>query len=155
MRKPRVIVCDDDEVILHVFRHALEKMGYEVLTAKTPLTCAFFRDDAESCPQHDRCTDVLITDYAMPNMTGLELLEMQHHRGCKLTSRNKALLTGRDDDEIKKRTEDLGSSFLSKPLPIAVLEEWIRECITRVDLSEPLAKELFHPANKASLRVGP
>jgi CheY-like chemotaxis protein len=154
MRKPRAIVCDDDEVILQVFKHALESTGYEVLTAETPLTCAFFRDRAESCPQHDRCTDVLITDYAMPDMTGLELLEMQHHRGCKLTSRNKALLTGRDDEEIRRRAEVMGCSFFSKPLPISVLMDWIRECQRRTDLSEPLAKELFLPAKKKSLYVG-
>jgi CheY-like chemotaxis protein len=155
MRKPRAIICDDDEVILHVFRHALEQEGYEVLTAETPLTCAFFRDHAESCPQHDRCTDVLITDYAMPQMTGLDLLEMQHLRGCKLTSRNKALMTGREDLELRKRTEALGCFFFPKPIAISELMDWIWGCQRRTDLSEPLAAELFLPAKQKSIYVSP
>lgn len=35
MRKPRAVVCDDDDMILDVMRRILEGMGYEVLTADT------------------------------------------------------------------------------------------------------------------------
>jgi CheY-like chemotaxis protein len=74
MRKPRAIVCDDDYMILDVFRHLFESMGYEVLTADTPMTCAFYREHADTCPQHDRCTDILITDNNMPNRQGWNCL---------------------------------------------------------------------------------
>jgi len=155
MRKPRAIVCDDDEAILCLFRHILESMGYEVLTAATPVTCAYYREHLNSCPQHDRCTDVLITDHSMPDMTGLELLEMQHKGGCKLTSRNKALMTGNDDAELKNHATALGCQFFAKPLPISTLMAWVKECNQRVDLSEPLATDLFMPAKHTSLDVCP
>jgi CheY-like chemotaxis protein len=151
MRKPRAIVCDDDEAIQLLFRHILERAGYEVLTADTPITCAFYREHDDSCPQHDRCTDVLITDYAMPDMTGLELLEMQHNGGCKLTSKNKALVTGNEDSGLRKRAAVLGCHFFPKPLLISSLLAWIKECEKRFDLSEPLASDLFLPAKKESL----
>ena len=154
MRKPRAIVCDDDESMQRLFRHALEAFGYEVLTAGTPMTCAFYRDHLDSCPQHDRCTDILITDNNMPNMTGLELLEIQHHGGCKLTSKNKALMTGREDPELRKRAAVLGCHFFPKPLLISTLLAWLKECENRIDLSEPLAADLFLPAKKKSLQVG-
>ena len=144
-------MCDDDDVILYVFRHILEGMGYEVLTADTPLTCAFYREHVDSCPQHNRCTDILISDYAMPGMTGMELLEMQHYGGCKLTSKNKALMTGNDDPGLENRAAALGCHFFPKPQLMSPLMAWLKECEERFDLSEPLAPDLFLPAKKKSL----
>lgn len=151
MRKPRAIVCDDDYQILELFRSILEKRGYEVLTAETPVTCPFYSDHADSCPQHHRCADVLITDYSMPRMTGLELLEIQHQRGCKLTSKNKALMTGNEGSELRKRVAELGCRVFPKPLGISSLIEWLQECEKRFNLSEPLASELYQPQRKKSL----
>ena len=151
MRKPRAIVCDDEDVVMHVFRHLFERMGYEVLTSDTPITCAFYREHANTCPQHDRCTDILLTDYNMPNMTGLELLEMQHHRGCKLTSKNKALMTG--DSRISEHADLLGCQFFPKPVSFSTIIAWVKDCEKRVDLSDPLASDLYLPAKKKSLYV--
>lgn len=150
-RQPRAIVCDDDAKYLGIFKHHLGQMGYEVLTAETPMTCAFYRDHADSCPQHNRCTDVLITDYMMPGMTGLELLEMQHRSGCKLTSRNKALMMESENMEIRKRAEAIGCHFFPKPLLISTLIAWIKECESRTDLAEPLAEDLFLPSSNRSI----
>ena len=151
MRKPRAIICDDDHQILDLFRNVLEKLGYEVLTAETPMTCAFYRDHADDCPQHNRCTDILITDNSMPGMTGIELLEIQHQRGCKLISKNKALMTGNEDLELRKKAAELGCHVFPKPLIIPTLISWLQECEKRFNLSEPLAAELYQPQRKKSL----
>lgn len=150
MRKPRAIVCDDDDSILAILRHFIEKMGYEVITSETPMTCAFYREHGGSCPQHNRCTDVFITDYQMPDMTGLQLLEMQLKGGCKLTSKNKALMTAHEDSALRRKAEALGCQFIPKPLLISTLVAWLGECEKRVDLTEPLASDLFLPAKKKS-----
>lgn len=155
MRKPRAIICDDEQIILEIFRTVLEKMGYEVLTAATPMTCSYYREHADSCPQHSLCADILITDHNMPDMTGLELLEMQHQRGCKLTSKNKALITGNDDPELRERIELLGCQFLPKPMSISTIITWVKECEKRFDLSEPLASDLYLPAKGKPLCVAP
>jgi hypothetical protein len=86
-------------------------------------------------------------------MTGMELLEMQHSRGCKLTSKNKALMTGKDDSQLRERAAVLGCRFLSKPVPIETLLTWIKECEERFDLSEPLASDLFLPGKKENIWV--
>ena len=153
MRKPRAIVVDDDNMILDVFRHLFESMGYEVLTADTPMTCAFYREHADTCPQHDRCTDILITDNNMPGMTGLELLEMQHQRGCKLTNKNKALMTGDEASRVSEHADVLGCQFFPKPVPISTIIAWVKECEKRVDLSDSLASDLYLPAKKKSIHV--
>jgi CheY-like chemotaxis protein len=153
VRKPRVIVCDDEDLVLDVFKHLFESIGYEVVTADTPVTCAFYTDNADSCPQHHRCTDILITDNQMPKMTGIELLELQHRKGCRLTSKNKILITGREYPELRKRAEALGCYFLPKPVFIDTILAWVKECEGRVDLSEPLAFELFSPVKQETLCV--
>lgn len=126
-------------------------MGYEVLTAESPMTCSFYREHSASCPQHDRCADILITDHNMPGMTGLQLLEMQYQKGCKLTSRNKALMTALDDPELRRQAELLGCCFLPKPMSISTITAWVKECEKRFDLSEPLASDLYLPATGTSL----
>ena len=153
MRRPRAIVCDDDRGILALFRHILEAAGYEVLSADTPITCAFYRVHGDGCPRHHRCTDILLTDHAMPGMTGLELLEMQHHRGCKLTSKNKALMTGGEDPSLRRRVAALGCHFLPKPVLVPTFLAWLKECERNFDLSEPLASDLFLPAKQENLSI--
>ena len=148
MRKPRILICDDNDQIRDFFKRIFERRGYEVLTAETPMTCAFYRDNGNHCPQHERCTDILITDYEMPVMTGIDLLELQHRGGCKLTNRNKAILTGNDDPEIKKAAEALGCQLFTKPPLISALITWLEECQQRFNLAEPLASELYFPAKK-------
>jgi CheY-like chemotaxis protein len=152
MRKPRAIVCDDDSLIQGLVRDIMEKMGYEVLTADTPFTCAFYREHVDSCPQHNRCADVLITGYQMPHMTGLELLEQQHKGGCKLTSRNKALMTAHDDPALREKAEALGCKFILKPTLVSTLATWLPECEKRFNLAEPLASDLYLPVKKKSIK---
>jgi hypothetical protein len=78
----------------------------------------------------------------------MELLEIQHQRGCKLTSKNKALMTVSEEPNLRKRAAALGCHFFPKPLLISTIMAWVRECERRIDLSEPVASELFLPAKE-------
>ncbi len=64
--QPRVLVAEDDAAIRDVVALALEAEGYVVTTA---------RDGAEALDAalHDP-PDLLLTDQAMPRLTGLELI---------------------------------------------------------------------------------
>ena len=71
-------------------------------------------------------------------MNGIELLRAQAEKGCKLTAKNKALLTGYMDEGSVQEVIELGAAFFQKPVPFDQLSRWVRECEERMDLSLPL-----------------
>jgi CheY-like chemotaxis protein len=148
VRKPRVILCDDEVMIRDAFGRLLERRGYEVICSDTPITCTICRNGVDSCRQHTLLADILITDQIMPGMKGIELLEMLHRNGCKLDSRNKALITGCIDSTIEERVKELNCKFFPKPVRFSLLNEWLDDCETRFDLSQPLALQLVEFVNK-------
>lgn len=137
MRKRRVIIFDDEPVVLLVLEDFFTSRGYEVLTYGAPVDCPLYNGE-ESCRNEAPCGDIVLTDYQMPRMNGIELLQTQARRGCKLNSKNKALMTGFMDGEKAEAVQALGAAFFEKPLPLDVLGRWLDECEQRMDLSQPV-----------------
>ena len=111
----RILVVDDEAHILHVLSLKLRNAGYEVFTAVDG------EDGYELATQH--LPDLVITDFQMPYMTGLELCRALANNAPTdripvliLTARGYAL----DDDDLR-----IGNikGVLSKPFsPRAVLQ---------------------------------
>jgi two-component system alkaline phosphatase synthesis response regulator PhoP len=107
MADKKVLVVDDEIHIVHVVSIKLRNNGYEVITASNGSE-AFDLACSEK-------PDVIVSDYQMPVMNGLELIEkLRQNKATKdvpvilLTARSFAI-----DDEQK---EQLGiSQCLSKP----------------------------------------
>ena len=107
MTGKKVLVVDDEIHIVHVVAIKLRNNGYEVLSAENGADA--FRLACDEKP------DIVVTDYQMPVMTGLELVEkLRQNESTKdipvimLTARNFNV-----DDEQKQQL--LISEFLSKP----------------------------------------
>ena len=67
---PTILLADDESHLLHAFAHALRSAGYSVLTART---------GPEALSLATRCQpDLLITDYSLPQLSGLELAQKLH-----------------------------------------------------------------------------
>ena len=63
----RVLMVDDEQILVEMGQSILERLGYEVVPETNPMEAlALFRSD----PQR---FDLVITDLTMPKMTGLEL----------------------------------------------------------------------------------
>ncbi len=137
MRKRRAIVFDDDIVVTGLLRTFLSLRGYDVLTFLGPMICPIYEDSAE-CGTNHACADIMIVDFSMPGMNGIEMLKAQSARKCKLTSMNKALITGYSDALDRSMIEGLGCAFFEKPLDFNKLAAWFNECELRMDLSQPL-----------------
>jgi CheY-like chemotaxis protein len=107
MNGKKVLVVDNEIHIVHVVSIKLRNNGYEVMAAE---------NGAEALQlARDRKPDIIVTDYQMPIMTGMELVaklreneETRKIPVIMLTARNLVI-------EDRQRDEMLISAFLSKP----------------------------------------
>ena len=108
MEKQKILVVDDDPVILETIREALQQGGFETLTAENGNVAL---DMVKKIP-----FEAIILDRRMPVMDGNEVL-----RSLKADERLKSIpvimLTG--DDEIEKVMESLhlgANEYIVKPV---------------------------------------
>ena len=62
-----ILVVDDDPLMINVVRYMLLRNGFKVLEA------ANGQEALDVMKEHEQKTDLIITDYNMPKMNGLEL----------------------------------------------------------------------------------
>lgn len=102
-----VLLVDDDAPVRTAVARLLRKLGYEVEVAESGQMALEFLQAPGSQ------IDAIISDYAMPGMTGVELLATAHARGV---GRPFLMMSGFTDDPATR--ELLGQSgvrFLAKP----------------------------------------
>ena len=119
----KILVADDEAHILHVLTMKLTNAGYTVLTAMDG------EEALELCAAER--PDLLITDYQMPVMTGMELC--RHLRGSE-QSRNipAILLTARGFDIGLDEMIDAGiSTVLSKPFSPREVLKRVKELLDK------------------------
>jgi CheY-like chemotaxis protein len=140
MRKRRVVLFDDDPIVLELLQLYFEERGYEVVALLEPVACPVYLDGA-GCDKSLPCADIMITDLMMPTMSGVELLELQARRGCRLDIRNKAVISGSHDRASLEAVRRLGCMSFDKPFHFPQLIRWVYECEARMDLSKPLGQQ--------------
>jgi len=138
LRRPRLLIFDDDVAILSVFEKFFSLKGYEVFPFAEPQFCPIYKGSSMGCAKTKPCADLMITDFSMPGMNGAELLERQEREGCTLDIRNKAIVSGYIPDEDRERVESLGCAVYQKPLRLSELSPWLKACEGRMDLSRPV-----------------
>lgn len=158
MRKLRAIIIDDEPFIRNMLKDFFLLRGYEVLSYSDATTvCPLFGRDGDVCTNEWPCGDVLITDFNMPGLNGVELLEHQQGKGCKLDRRNKAVISGYIDDMSRRTLDDLGCTFFRKPFTIHAIAAWLADCEQRADLSVPLTSRRrearFESYRELTLRI--
>ena len=122
MMKKRVLLIDDSEVVCTMTSDALEKNGYEVLTAANGLEAnryLFQRDKP----------DIIIIDVMIPLLNG--------NKTAKLIKENAntrqipiLLLSSKPEEELHRLTLESGAEgFIQKPIDIALLGKKIEETL--------------------------
>jgi len=107
MTGKKVLVVDDEIHIVHVVAIKLRNNGYEVITAENGAEA--FELACQEKP------DIIVTDFQMPVMTGLELVEKLRQRE-QTKNIPVILLTARNFAISQEQQEELQiSDCLSKP----------------------------------------
>ncbi len=120
MRKPTVLVVDDEPRILRFVRAELESAGYRVLTAPDG-------NSALEAAETDS-PDLIVLDVIMPGLDGFEVLRRLRGRWSVPV----ILLTARGSDADKVRGLDLGADdYLTKPFSPDELSARIRAVLRR------------------------
>jgi DNA-binding NtrC family response regulator len=119
---PTIFVVDDEQMLLDLAEMILKPAGFQVYLFRDPQQALKEYAAAPSPP------DVLVTDYAMPQMNGMELL-----RECKrLHPQQKTiLLSGTVDEAIYAGSDVKPDHFLAKPYQISKLVDVIHALIAK------------------------
>ena len=123
MGEKTILVADDETHILHVVSLKLRNAGYLVITARDG-------QEALEMAQHEK-PDLIITDYHMPQLSGLELCQRlkQDPATCAIPA---IMLTARGYQLDPADTEQSGIlRMLSKPFSPRQLLTTVNEVLER------------------------
>lgn len=117
----RILVVDDEPQITRVLRASLQASGYEILLAANGME-AFTIFEREN-------PDLIITDLAMPQMSGLELTQAIR----RVAQTPIIVLSVRDTDAMKVSALDEGADdYLTKPFSMPELLARVRAQLRRL-----------------------
>jgi two-component system chemotaxis response regulator CheY len=118
--KPTVLLVDDSDTIRHIIKLYLAKLKLELLEAD--------RADAGLRLLSERPVDLVIADFNMPGMNGLEFVRRVRGNARPEVGRVPILLcTGGKAPELERRALEAGASeFVRKPVSSATLTAVVR-----------------------------
>ena len=119
-KKKRTLLIDDETDFLEIMGAHLESWGYEVVRASNG-------DDALKALAEEK-PDVIILDYVMPDINGVELLK-------KIRRVNKSIpvimFTARPDTDVMSETKKLNiSAFVPKLSPYVDTQKSLKSALS-------------------------
>jgi DNA-binding NtrC family response regulator len=138
MRKPRIIIYDDEVQVRELLTDYFSMMDYEVISFSEPVVCPIYKKISNKCNPELPCADIIMTDFRMPKVNGIELFKQQSRRGCKVAIHNKAIMSGYLESENLIELKKMGCPFFPKPFDLKDLMAWAKECESHFDLSRQL-----------------
>jgi len=131
MASNTVLLIDDDPVVRSLASGILRKKGYEVFVAKTG------EEGLQQVEKHP--PDVVITDYQMPGMSGIKVVEAMRHADPQIPV---IVLTAHGDTALTIESIQAGAfDFIEKPINPRELLETVKSGIDTVIASRK-AQEL-------------
>jgi CheY-like chemotaxis protein len=117
----RILFVDDEVLFVELWQMALERLGYKVVTKTSCL------EALELFRVHPDYFDLVITDYAMPHMSGVDLAKNLIHIRPDIPI---ILCTGWRERISDEKTRKAGvCAFMTKPLELRSVAEVIRKVL--------------------------
>jgi two-component system response regulator YesN len=120
--KPLLFVVDDEPMLLELLVMILQPAGFRVQTYRDPLAAVRAFSLATPLP------DLIITDYAMHRMNGLDLI-----RDCRQIHPQQKILmvSGTVDESIYADAPQRPDAFLAKPYSAVELKALVNKLLGR------------------------
>ncbi|MEO7039044.1 MAG: response regulator [Candidatus Elarobacter sp.] len=119
----RVLVADDDPEICTLIKTILSKGPYEITVC----------NDAESALVHmqrDAPYDILISDFMLPGISGIELIT-QVRQNAATARMPIVMISGHSNYAMDARTKTAGAdAFLNKPFTLLQLRTTVHDLVT-------------------------
>ena len=128
----KILFVDDDALILSAVKRSLGREGFEITTTAEPL------DAVKLIAQHQ--IDVIVSDYMMPQISGVELLALVRRLHPKVT---RIMMTGQADRDatIRAINEGAVSRYVEKPWDDAALKRLLHEVERERQIAAGVADE--------------
>jgi CheY-like chemotaxis protein len=124
-----ILIVDDEEPVLYVLKNSLMKLGHEfrILTALDAATALKYMEKYQ--------VDLLITDYHLQGMNGLELLETVHN---VQPNTRVIFITAYGSEKVEAEANRLNTfAYLNKPLDLATFREVVKQAIGNISIRRP------------------
>ena len=116
--KGRILLVDDEPLVLEIIETALVAEGYEVICAPNAHS---------ALKQLDRTDfDGIVCDVRLENLDGFDLLVLSRKKNPTIAG---VLMTGSPCEEDELRAKDLEVSYLSKPIVMSQLLSTVEQTL--------------------------
>lgn len=116
----RILVAEDNRLILETISHSLSREGYEIIKANDGKECLAFLENTD--------VDLIITDLYMPYVNGNEVITILRDERKKTTPILVLSAAGAEDNVLK--AFELGADdFMVKPFSLVELNIRVRKLL--------------------------
>ena len=124
MTKPLVLIVEDEEPLTLLLRYNLEAEGYEVEVARAATR--------RSCRLRERVPDLLLLDWMLPGISGIELCRRLRARDGDARKLPIIMLTARGEEDERIRGLATGADdYVVKPFSVPELMARVRALLRR------------------------
>ncbi len=140
MRKPRVVIFNYSEHSQHELTTFFHNNGYETFIVMESVTCPIYsKNENKTCANPVLCCDIMVAVQDVEQGKSVDLFNRQLRIGCKLTSRNKTIITRRLVRDTFDHVHAGEITIFGNPPDFSVFEAWVKDCESRMDLTQRLA----------------
>lgn len=116
----RILIAEDNKLILETIAHSLSREGYEVTKALDGKECLSILQEKE--------VDLIITDLYMPNVSGLEVISTLKEE-LKNTTPIMVLSAAGAEENVLKAFDSGADDFMIKPFSLVELNVRVRKLL--------------------------
>ena len=117
-----ILIVDDDEDVRFLLSSLLERRGFQVQTVESAVLCLEKLSAMPAC--------VVMTDYQMPDMSGLELCKVVRERHPGTVA---IVMSGAASPALAAKALDCGAfRFLPKPVSASTLDATLTSALAAV-----------------------